>query len=391
MDGDVKHILIVVSISTFAFWLSSAMLRPIFPLYLDNIGFTAFELGIVLTIPQLLSIFLRVPLARYSRRMGRIKFLTLAILLNTISIFLYFLFTSKPIIAFIRLIHTLPIAAFGPVAMAYVSIITPEKGRGGIMGLYLTSVGLSIFLGPLVTSAVTTVMDIEYVFIWASLPSFLAFTLLISTRRNSIIDIELDNEVIAEPLIKGFKRILNYRGFILICLSALLYSMSMGFMRAFLPLFLKDTYFLEASLISLLYSLRGFSNVISRPLAGHLSDKIGVGILVVTGLFISALTLFGLSLTPPIEFVAVLLALFGVSWGVRAVSSINFIGFYLDERDREVGMALFYNMFDIGVSIGAITTGYLLELFTYSEILNILGGLVLLASIITLPLAIKRY
>ena len=389
--SSLKFSLIVISLSTFAFWLSSTMLRPIFPLYLDYIGFSAFELGIVLTIPQLLSIFLRVPLARQAKKIGRIKFLMLAILLNTLSIFLYFLFTSKPIIAMIRILHTLPIAAFGPVAMAYVSIITPEDRRGGLMGLYLTSVGLSIFLGPFFTSVLTTFMDIQYVFIWASLPSLMATILLVFTLKSEFADVKSDVSRYQDSLLHGFKRLINNRGFILICLAALLYSTSMGFMRAFLPLFLKEEYLIGASLISLLYSIRGLTNVLSRPLAGYLTDRMGVGILVVLGLFISSTVLFGLSFTPSLEIVAILLALFGLAWGIRAVSSINFIGFYLNEEDREVGMAIFYNMFDIGVSLGAMSTGYLLEIFTYTQILYMLGGVVMLAAFITLPLALRRY
>lgn len=386
-----RFLLIVISISTFAFWLSSSMLRPIFPLYLDYIGFSPFELGVVLTIPQLLSIFLRVPLARQAKKIGRIRFLMFAMLLNTLSIFLYFLFTSKPIIAMIRILHTLPIAAFGPVAMAYVSIITPENGRGGLMGLYLTSVGLSMFLGPLFTTVLTSFMDIQYTFLWAAIPSLMATILLISTLHGESTSVKSDASSLQESFLHGFKRLVNNWGFILICLAALLYSTSMGFMRAFLPLFLKEEYLIGASLISLLYSIRGLTNVLSRPLAGYLTDRIGVGILVVTGLLISSSVLFGLSFKPSLEIVALLLAIFGLAWGVRAVSSITFIGFYLNEEDREVGMAIFYNMFDIGVFIGAILTGYLLELLTYTDILYMLGGLVLVAALITLPLAIKRY
>ena len=390
--NEYKFSLIIVSISTFAFWLSSTMLRPIFPLYLDYIGFTSFELAVVLTIPQLLSIFLRVPLARQAKLIGRIKFLTLAMALNTIAIFLYFLFTDKLVISGVRILHTLPIAAFGPVAMAYVSIITPEERRGGIMGMYLTSVGLSIFIGPFITSAITSFFNIKEVFLAAVFPSLLCTLLLLSVINRRYADVNSDeSDRVQYNMLEGFKRLWNNKGFILICIAALLYSSSMGFMRAFLPLFLNEKYLIGASLISLLYSIRGLTNVISRPIAGFLTDKIGVGSLIVTGLFLSGLVYIILAFIPPLEIVALLLAIFGFAWGVRAVSSINFIGFYLAEEDREVGMAIFYNMFDIGVSLGAISTGYLLSIMTYEAIMFFLGGIVFLAGLITVPLIIKKY
>jgi len=364
------------------------MIRPIFPLYLSDIGFSTIEIGIVLSIPQFLAIFLRVPLSSKARPMGRTRFLTIAMLLNSVAILLYFLAFNKPIVVGARLLHTLPIAAFGPVAMAYVSIISPRRRRGGIMGMYLTSVGLSVFLGPLITSLLTTWIDLKYVFLAAALPSLLSTFLLFSASNA---DIEGDSDsTVSYSLVEGLKRLWKNKGFVLICLSALLYSSSMGFMRSFFPLFLKEEYLIGAGLISLLYSLRGLTNVLSRPLSGFLSDRVGVGILVVSGLLISSFTIYIISLAPPLEIVAAMMALFGIGWGIRAVSSINFIGFYLGRDDREVGMAIFYNMFDIGVTIGSMTGGLLLTFLSFNTIFWIYSVIIFIAALITLPLVIKK-
>ncbi len=389
MDEDkIKYLIVVVSISTFAFWISSTMLRPVFPLYLSYIGFTEFEIGIVLSIPQLLSIFLRVPLSSKAKEVGRVRFLTMAMALNTLALLLYFLATSdKLVVVLARLVHTLPIAAFGPVAMAYVSIISPERRRGGIMGVYLSSVGLSVFLGPLITSGLTTVMDIRSVFLVAALPTLLCVFLLF---RVSGVDVDvLNGDGGGVNIVEGLRHLWRNKGFVLICISALLYSSSMGFFRSFFPLFLESRYLIGAGIISLLYSVRGFTNVLSRPVSGFLSDRIGVGIMVVGGLLITSLMLFILSLRPPLEAVALVMAIYGAAWGVRAVSSINFIGFYLSDEDKEMGMAIFYNMFDIGVTLGSVTGGALLSMFPYEDVFLIYSGIVFLAAIVTVPLILK--
>lgn len=386
----VKYLIAIVSVSTFAFWISSTMLRPVFPLYLSDMGFTELEIGIVLSIPQFLSILLRVPLSSKAKPMGRVKFLTLAMLLNTIALILYFLAVNKIVIISARLVHTLPIAAFGPVAMAYVSILSPERRRGGIMGIYLTSVGLSVFLGPLITSALTTILDIRYIFMIASIPSLLCTLLLFGVMKG---EEEFNNDFGGDTgfnIIIGLKHLWRNKGFILICLSALLYSSSMGFLRSFFPLFLESRYLIGAGLISLLYSLRGFTNVLSRPISGFLSDKIGVSILVVSGLLLSAFSLFIISTTPSLEIIALMMALFGIGWGIRAVSSINFMGFYLSDEDKEIGMAIFYNMFDIGVTVGSITGGALLGLLPYEEVFLLYSVVIFIAAIVTFPLVFKR-
>ena len=391
MDPDrVRYLLIIVSISTFAFWISSTMLRPIFPLYLSDLGFSELEIGIVLSIPQFLSILLRVPLSSKAKPMGRVKFLALSMLLNTLALVLYFLATDKLVIIGARLLHTLPIAAFGPVAMAYVSIISPARRRGGIMGIYLTSVGLSVFLGPLITSALATIFDMRHVFLIASLPSLLCMILLFSIVGQGIEDEEDSDANEGYNILIGLRHLWSNKGFVLICLSALLYSSSMGFLRSFFPLFLESKYLIGAGLISLLYSLRGFTNVLTRPISGFLSDKIGVGILVVSGLVISSLVFLVFSMVPPLEIIIIMMAIFGIGWGIRAVSSINFIGFYLSDEDKEIGMAIFYNMFDIGVTIGSVSGGALLGILPYETVFLLYSVIIFIAAIVTLPLVFKR-
>ena len=51
----------------------------------------------------------------------------------------------------------------------------------------------------------------------------------------------------------------------------------------------------------------------------------------------------------PFFLLALVIALIGAGWGIRAVASITFIGKILSREEQGVGMALFFNMFDIGI------------------------------------------
>ena len=48
-------------------------------------------------------------------------------------------------------------------------------------------------------------------------------------------------------------------------------------------------------------------------------------------------------------------------------------------------------MFDIGISFGAIFTGYLLTSFTYEFVIFLSGVIVLISAFLTIPLLIKKY
>ena len=80
------HILMLASLS---FWLAIHMISPIFPLYLSSFNATSIEIGLIIAIPSLLSIFLRVPLASRATAIGRTRFLGIALLINAISLVLY--------------------------------------------------------------------------------------------------------------------------------------------------------------------------------------------------------------------------------------------------------------------------------------------------------------
>jgi DHA1 family multidrug resistance protein-like MFS transporter len=141
---------------------------------------------------------------------------------------------------------------------------------------------------------------------------------------------------------------------------------------------------LDAAFVSTLFTVRGLFNVTIRPLTGKLSGSIGIKKLIISGMILTSLSFIIIFLKLPLYTLFIALALSGMGWGMRAVSSVSYIGLALRDREQEVGMALFFNMFDIGVFLGSTTAGFISYfipinmLFGIYSIVLLLGGFVLI-------------
>jgi len=350
-------VVLILTVASFSFWLGINMITPIFPLYLSDMGAAAAEIGVIVAIPSLISIFIRLPLASSAPKIGRIKFLSISLFINSLSLFLYGFSYSVSSIYLIRLFHSLSIAAFGPVAMAFVSILTPLKKRGGVMGSYMTMMALAMVIGPGLTAILSHYMDYHMVFMVASIPTLIFSVILLTLKEEELYD--NSNGKIVWSLSKGIINLFRNKDFILICLSTLAYSSSLGFFRSYFPIYVEDIYLLGAAFISTLYTARGVFNVLVRPVTGFIGGKLGVKKLIMSGMLLTAISFLLISLNLPIYILFIAMIISGIGWGMRAVSSVNFISLVLSDEDQEVGMAFFFNMFDIGIFVGSVSGGLL--------------------------------
>ncbi|UCH37690.1 MAG: hypothetical protein JSV76_00470, partial [Candidatus Bathyarchaeota archaeon] len=71
MSDDIFKKLRTIMVVDFTDHLSSAIIEPIFPLYVISLGASKFELGQIMAIPSILSILLQIPLGRLADKIGK--------------------------------------------------------------------------------------------------------------------------------------------------------------------------------------------------------------------------------------------------------------------------------------------------------------------------------
>ena len=377
-----KQLIAILTVSSFSFWFSINMIRPIFPLFLSDLGASSAEIGFIVAIPFLVAIFIRIPLASRASRVGKLRFLGVALLANSISLVFYGFFNTLLPIYLIRFIHSVSMAAFGPVATAAVSILTPVRKRGGVMGSYMTVTALAMFFGPGVTALLSMYIGFSSIFILSSIPTFIFSILILYMDKKDVYNLMVEGR----SLTKGFGELLSNKIFMLISISTITYSISLGFFRSFFPIYVGDIYLVSMSFISALYMVRGIFNVIARPISGFYGGKVGIRNMIIYGLTFVLLSFLLISLKLPLYIIAIAMVLNGVGWGLRAVSTVNFISFVLDEELQDIGMAFFYNMFDIGLFTGSFVGGVLSLYMSLSTLFEIYSVILFIGILVLLPI-----
>jgi MFS family permease len=148
--------LIVVS---FLFVMGNLLFQPILTLYMRDVGASILDVGLMLAVSSLVGTAARIPAGLASNRYGRKALMIFALVTQPVSIVLLYVVQGPlwfyPVLAF----RAVPFAAYWSSATALASDMAPEGRRGEVLGRYLTSFGLAMFVGPLLCSVLTDVLS----------------------------------------------------------------------------------------------------------------------------------------------------------------------------------------------------------------------------------------
>ena len=156
--------------------LGFAIVLPYLFFYVQDLGGSTFDYGVILASYSLLSFIFTPLVARFSDRYGRRKILLIALAVSGISYFvfgaaqtLFLLFASRMLAG--------TTAATVPVAQAYVADITNENDRLRYLGFLGAAAGIAFIMGPAIGG---TLSDLYGYAVPSFLASALAFGNLVS-------------------------------------------------------------------------------------------------------------------------------------------------------------------------------------------------------------------
>jgi DHA1 family multidrug resistance protein-like MFS transporter len=140
--------IIILSLTLAVVMLGFGMVMPIFPFYVDSMGASGRELGLLTAISPLMQLLFAPIWGDVSDRRGRKPVLLVGILGYAISMLLYGLATQLWMLFVARGVGAILSAATLPTTYAYISDSTSEEDRGGGIGILGAAMGLGVVLGP---------------------------------------------------------------------------------------------------------------------------------------------------------------------------------------------------------------------------------------------------
>ncbi|RPI58231.1 MAG: MFS transporter [Chloroflexi bacterium] len=140
--------LAILSLTLGVVMLGFGMVMPIMPFYVESMGASAGELGLLVAISPFIQLVASPLWGSVSDRHGRKPVLAVGLLGYGLSMLFFGLSTELWMLFLARGLGALLSAATMPTTMAYVSDSTSEQERGGGMGVLGAAMGLGMVLGP---------------------------------------------------------------------------------------------------------------------------------------------------------------------------------------------------------------------------------------------------
>jgi MFS family permease len=337
---DSSRLLLSVIMISFLLLLGSAVAKALRPIYFVEMGATHMQLGLLMALPSLVMLLFRVPAIAVSYRLGRWRMMISSIGLSVFSTTL-FAFARDPI-WFIPIVSAIALAwaVFSAIAVEYVSSLSTSTTRGGIMGLYYTSHAAALFVGPFIASILTVFLSLRQLFLVSAVfpvVSLAVFLLIVKPSEVADYELNLNGRNSSVKKISGsFSRIFRNSNFVSACITMIAWSISVGIFSTVYPIFAGADLELSPSLISLLFTFMGVTNVFIRIPSGRLSDKIGRRKPFILAYAIAIVVFILLAFVRNYSLLIIVMVFYGVGWGMRIAPSVALVSESVKDEDRPI-------------------------------------------------------
>ncbi len=306
-----KRALPVLFLVMFFVMVGFGIIIPVLPFYAEELGASAFELGLLMAVYSLMQLLFSPMWGRISDRIGRKPVILTGIFGLAISFFLMALSSKLWMLFAARIIGGFLSSANMPTVTAYVADITTEEDRGKGMGIIGAAVGLGFILGPAI-GGIFSKNSLSLPFFIAGISSFVTFLLVLFVLKESLTP-EQRGKTEAEK-ISVVKQLQEPTG--ILYFLQLFVSLSLSGLEATFAYFVAKTAGLDTVELGYLFMIMGFAGaLVQGGLVGVLTRRYGESFVIQLGIIISALG-FGLILfIDSFVTAAIFLTIFGIGNG----------------------------------------------------------------------------
>jgi MFS family permease len=371
-ESGITRDIVLLSIAVFFSDMSNSTSIPIFPGYAQGLGASLSMIGSFSSVAGIVSLIMAVPLGRLSDRYGRRSLMIPGLLMLSLVPAAY-IFSTSPLHFYpIRVVYAIACGMIFTQGFLLMTEISEPGIRSTAQGLYMTCMGLGFTIGPLIGGYAA-----KY---FGSTTSFMAASGFALLGMISVALVKEDKQAIQERKQSNmnFRDLIKDIRILVGCMSNFMNSMMFNAMMLFFPVFGKDNGFDEAQ-IGVGLTVRGAASTVVRLPVGALAKNVKVFTMMLAGILISGVSIYGLSNTTLFVGMTVLLGLQGVAYGVFLTAGNIYIADESPKEMRGTAMGL-YNMFgSISNIINPLILGFLADVygtkgaFQFTAVVSIIG------------------
>jgi DHA1 family multidrug resistance protein-like MFS transporter len=364
--------------AAFLAYCSYAICRtPLLPLFARELGASAPAVGFVVAASTLTGIVLKLPAGTWSDILGRRPLLVAGGLVFALLPFTYLGVASLGALIALRFIHGAATAIFGPVASASLSDVAPAARRATWLSTYSTIQGAGQAVGPIVAGYLIAGGGFDRAFLAAGVIG-LATPLIVSrwphAGHTPVASARLDH------FRRGVSEILRERLILVTSAAQAAQFVLNGTMNAFLPLFGRDVLGLTVSELGWLFGLQTITTLLTRPVMGAVSDRVGRRGVIVTGLSVCGMAVFLVPMAASFLTLLPVVALYAIGVAVTTSASSAYITDLARRAQYGAAHGVFGTIYDIGDALGPIAGGLLVAGVGYGWMFQMMASVTLVAA-----------
>ncbi len=341
---------ILLCISQALFCASFSMIIPELPQHLTDLGGAEYK-GLIISLFTLTAGLSRPFSGKLTDTVGRIPVMIIGTLTCVVASFLYPFMTTVFGFLALRFFHGFS-TGFKPTASsAYVADVVPVHRRGEAMGIMGVSFNIGASAGPALGSWITILFGINTMFYISSLIAFISIFILLQLKESLVEKVKFKasllllkkNEIIDSSAIAPALVVV----FIYFCFGA------------FLTIIPDQSAYLGIANKGIFFTVFTFFSILSRLIAGKLSDRIGRVLVIRYAIIILVISLIFASMITTSTGLFIAASLLGFSTGLSAPAVFAWAIDRSESQNRGKALATVYIALELGIGIGSVVSAWI--------------------------------
>lgn len=357
---------IFICLSSFLYFGSFYLLLPILPQFVASLGGTTSQIGLVVGAFTMASVVIRPYLGKLADNYGRKKMMLFGAGLFALLFSIYGQIHAIVPLYLLRVLHGIAHGSYLAAAFAYIADLAPVKRRGEVMGIYGVAnvVAMALFpaLGNFIITSTHSFSMLFMVSVITATGAFLAVFLIDEIKPN-----ESNKQKVS------ILAIVRKPAVIVASLTLFTAATVYGTVITFLPVYAPERGLINFGIFFTTYAI---FTLISRVIAGKLSDRFGRRKIIVPCLALVAFATFLFPLLQNVYLLAFIGGCFGLGFGAFMPALNAFVVDETSPQERASALAFFTAFMDVGITTGAVVLGIVGEYWGYATMFALGGAII---------------
>ncbi len=378
--------------------LGNNIVSPLMPALKDYFGSSAGEVALVASGFGLGRLAMDIPAGLLTDRIGPTRLFTAGILVAGIAAGLASISTSLEQLIFFRTVMGLGSSIMSTVALVLLARIAPAEQRGTVLGFYMSAMLLGQAISPTIGGYLGTVFDWRAAFVFCALTPFISFpmNLLVTSKTDAVQSSETadrDDSRKGSGDLRGsgtpLSSIPNWPALASVYFGTFANFFNRHGMRSsLLPLYAGMILGLDSGMIGLILTTGAVITIVVNLPSGTIADRVGKKTLLVPGLLTLVAGNVSLLMGGGIEYFVIATVL--ISMGVLSNSmQTALVADLVPKPLVGKGMGMYRFTADLGVVVGPLVMGMIVDRYGFPVALAA-GGCVVLLGVATTLVFIPR-